>query len=153
NAVLLRPLPFADGNRLVSLWGTNPDKSIPRFGVSYPDFHDWQTRTHSFSDMAIYVGANTTMFGTGGPENVAALNVSRNFLDVLGIRPALGRFFGSADERGEASNAVVLSHAFWQRRFAGDSGAIGKSISVGGRPRTIVGVLPADAQLLGAAFV
>src|SRR5207237_1374887 len=83
NAVLLRPLPFADGRRLVSLWGTNPDKSVPRFGVSYPDFHEWETRTHSFSGMGFYIGASTTFSGPAGPENVAALSVSRTFLDVL----------------------------------------------------------------------
>jgi len=153
HAVMLQPLPFADGDRLVSLWGTNPDKSVPRFGVSWPDFRDWKQRSHSFDDMSIYVANVTTLVAPEGPESVACLYVSSNFLNVLGIKPAMGRGFGADDERGESSNVVLLSYGYWQRRFAGDRAVIGKSVTVNGRPRTIVGVLPADAQLLGPAFV
>ncbi|HKW48100.1 MAG TPA: ABC transporter permease [Gemmatimonadaceae bacterium] len=153
DAVVLRPLPFADGDRIVSLWGTNPDKSIPRFGVSYPDFRDWKARTRSFDDMALYVARVTTMISSDGPESVASLNVSSNFLKLLGIKPMLGRGFGSDDERGESSNSVILSHGFWQRRFAGDPSVIGRTVSVSGRPRTIIGVLPPESALLGPAFV
>jgi predicted permease len=81
------------------------------------------------------------------------LYVSSNFLNVLGIKPALGRGFGAEDERGESSNTVVLSYGYWQRRFAGDRSVVGRSVTVNGRPRTIIGVLPADAELLGPAFV
>ena len=153
DAVILRPLPFRDGDRLVSLWGTNPDKSVLRFGVSYPDFSDWKARTRSFDDMALYVARVTTMMSAEGPESVASLNVGSNFLHVLGISPALGRDFGPDDERGEYSNSVILSHGFWQRRFAGDRSVIGRTVSVSGRPRTIIGVLPPESELLGAAFV
>ena len=153
DAVVLRPLPFGDGDRLVSLWGTNPDKSVPRFGVSYPDFRDWQARTRSFDDMALYVARVTTMMAADDPESVAGLNVTPNFLHVLGITPALGRDFGPDDERGESSNSVMLSYGFWQRRFAGDQSVIGRTVSVSGRPRTIIGVLPPESELLGPAFV
>jgi predicted permease len=153
NAVMLRPLPFAGGDRLVSLWATNPDKSIPRFGVSYPDFRDWAARTHSFTDMTLYVGGLTTAVGPSGPESVAGMSVTRNFFDVLGVVPAIGRSFGADDERGEQSNAVILSHGYWQRRFGGDRSAIGKTLSVNGRLRTVIGILPKDAQLMGPAFL
>src|SRR5690348_2184108 len=152
NAVVLRPLPFADGRRLVSLWATNPDKSLPRFGVSWPDFQDWQTRTHSFSAMALYIGGNAALAGPDGAENVGGLRVSRNFLDVLGVHPSLGRFFGPDDERGEASATVILSHGFWQRRFGGDRAVIGRTLVINGRARTVIGVLPPEADLLGPAF-
>jgi predicted permease len=153
HAVMLQPLPFADGDRLVSIWGTNPDKSIPRFGVSWPDFRDWKTRSRSFDDMSLYVGNVTTLVAPEGPESVACLYVSSNFLDVLGIKPGLGRGFGVDDQRGESSNTVVLGYGYWQRRFAGDRSVIGRSVTVNGRPRTIIGVLPAGAELLGPAFV
>jgi putative ABC transport system permease protein len=152
NAVMLRPLPFADSNRLVSLWSTNPDKSIPRFGVSYPDFQDWTARTHSFTGMAYYNGGSTTLLGRDGPENVSGMRVSRNFFDVLGVQPALGHLFGPDDERGEASNSLILSYGYWQRQLGGDRSVIGKQFSVDGRLRTVIGVLPQDAQLLGPAF-
>src|SRR5215831_6034070 len=112
HAVMLQPLPFADGDRLVSLWGTNPDKSVPRFGVSWPDFRDWKQRTQSFDDMAMYVGGITTLVAPEGPESVADLYVSANFLDVLGIKPLVGRGFGADDTRGESSNAVILSYGY-----------------------------------------
>ncbi len=153
DAVVLRALPFRNGDRLVSLWDTNPDGSVPRFGVSYPDFNDWQTRTRSFDGMAIYVGGVTTLVAPEGAESVAVLRVTSNFLSVLGVTPTLGRSFGADDERGEASSSVVISYGYWQRRFAGDRNIIGRVVSVSGRPRTIIGVLSADAQLLGAAFV
>ena len=153
DAVVLRPLPFAQGDRLVSLWATNPDKSVPRFGVSYPDFRDWRARTRSFDDMALYSAGVATLIGPDGPESVAALHVDANFLNVLGVTPLVGRGFGPDDKRGEASNTVILSYGYWQRRFAGDRSVIGRLVTVAGRPRTIIGVLPPDAQLLGPAFV
>lgn len=153
NAVMLRPLPFANGDRLVSLWSTNPDKSIPRFGVSYADFTDWAARTHSFTGMALYNGGSTTLLGRDGPENVSGMHVSRDFFDVLGIQPALGHLFGSDDERGEASNSLILSYGYWQRQLGADRSVIGRQFSVDGRLRTVIGVLPKDAQLLGPGFV
>ena len=153
DAVMLRPLPFRDGERLVSLWATNPDKSVLRFGVSYPDFRDWMARTRSFDDMALYVSSITTLISREGPESVACLHVTANFLKLVGIAPAVGRSFGPDDARGEASNSVILSYGYWQRRFGGDRSIIGRQVSVSGRQRTIIGVLPADAQLLGPAFV
>jgi len=153
DAVLLRPLPFADGSRLVSLWDTNPDKSVPRFGVSLPDFRDWRDRTHSFSDMALYAGGLTSIAGRDGPESATSLMVTPNFLDVLGVHPMLGRSFGSDDTRGETSNAVLISYGFYQRHFGGKRSALGTQLSINGRLRTVVGVLPPDAELLGPAFV
>ena len=101
DAVVLRPLPFRNGDRLVSLWATNPDKSVSRFGVSFPDFRDWKARTRSFDDMALYVASIATLQSADGPESVACLHVTANFLHVFGIAPALGRGFGADDERGE----------------------------------------------------
>ena len=153
DAVLLRPLPFADGGRIVSLWDTNPDKSVPRFGVSMPDFRDWKARTHSFTDMALYAGGLTSIAGRGGPESATSLVVTPNFLDVLGVHPMLGRSFGSDDARGETSNAVLISYGFYQRYFGGKPSALGAQLSINGRLRTVIGVLPRDAELLGPAFV
>ncbi len=153
DAVILRPLPFAHGERLVSLWDTNPDKSVPRFGVSLPDFRDWQARTRSFADMALYATGFATLRGRGEPESVASLFVTRSFLDVLGLEPALGRAFGPDDERGEASNTVMLSYGFWRRRFGSDPRVIGTTVAVSGRARTVIGVLPPEAELLGPGLV
>jgi len=151
DAVLIRPLPFPRDRELVSLWATNPDKSIPRFGVSFADFLDWQARTRSFRGMALYATALTSLNGPDGPESVSLLSVSPNFLSVLGIAPAIGRSF-EAGERGEASNAVILSNGYWRRRFGARASVIGEQYSINGRLRTVIGVLPREAELLGPAL-
>ena len=86
DAVLLRPLPFAQDGSLVMLYASNPDKSIPRFGVSYPDYRDWREQTRSFTDLALFTGGSLVMQGPDGPERVGGMFVSRNFFDVLGVR-------------------------------------------------------------------
>ncbi len=151
DAVLIRPLPFPRDQELVSLWATNPDKSIPRFGVSYADFLDWQARTRSYRGMAVYATSLTSLNGPDGPESVSLLSVSPNFLAILGITPAIGRFFDPA-ERGEASNALVLSFGYWHRRFGARPSVLGEEYSINGRLRTVVGVLPREADLLGPAL-
>ena len=151
DAALLRPLPFPRDQELVSLWATNPDKSIPRFGVSYADFLDWQARTRSFRGMSVYATSLTSLNGPDGPESVSLLSVSPNFLSVLGVSPEIGRFFDPT-ERGEASNAVVLSYGYWHRRFGGRPAVLGEQYSINGRLRTVIGVLPREADLLGPAL-
>lgn len=103
--------------------------------------------------MAQYNGGSTTLLGRDGPENVSGMHVSRNFFDVLGVKPALGRLFDQDDERGEASNSLVITYGYWQRQLGGDRGVLGRQFSVDGRLRTVIGVLPQDAQLVGAGFL
>jgi putative ABC transport system permease protein len=153
NAVLLRPLPFARDEALVMLYASNPDKSIPRFGVSYPDYRDWREQTRSFTDLALFTSGSLVLQGPEGPERVGGLFVSRNFFDLLGVRPCLGRFFGPEDERGESSSSLVLSYGTWQDRFGGDRSVLGRTLEVNGRMRTIIGVLPAEVAVLGPAFL
>jgi len=151
DAVLLRPLPFPRDQELVSLWATNPDKSIQRFGVSYADFLDWQARTRSYRGMALYGTSLTSLNGPEGPESVSLLSVSPNFLSVLGVAPTIGRSF-DPNERGEASNSVILSYGYWRRRFGARAGVLGEQYSINGRLRTVIGVLPSQADLLGPAL-
>jgi putative ABC transport system permease protein len=153
DAVLLRPLPFAQDESLVMLYVSNPDKSIPRFGVSYPDYRDWREQTRSFTDLALFTGGSLVMQGPDGPERVGGMFVSRNFFDVLGVRPCLGRLFGPEDERGESSSSLLLGYGYWQDRFGGDWSILGRTLEVNGRVRTIVGVLPPGVALLGPAFL
>ena len=153
DTVLLRPLPFAQDERLVMLYASNPDKSVPRFGVSYPDYRDWREQTRSFGDMALFASGSMVLQAPDGPQRVGGLFVSRNFFDVLGVRPFLGRLFGPEDERGESSTSLVLGYGYWQDRFGGDRSILGRTIEVNGRMRTIIGVLPPEVGLLGPAFL
>jgi putative ABC transport system permease protein len=152
NSVLFRPLPYEDPERLVLVWNrmTNNDRAP----VSGPDFVDYQTETTLFEDFAatnrVFEQALT---GDGPPEQIKVGGVTANFFDALRVQPALGRSFEAADANpippsalqpgGTLPNgALVLSHGFWQRRFGGDSGALGRTVHVNGLPMEIVGIMP-----------
>jgi predicted permease len=144
DAVLLQPLPFANPDDVVILYSQNPDASMPRFSISYADFLDWRAQTRSFTEMTAFAGTSATLIENGEPERLSGLMATSNFFSVLGVRPAIGRLFGPEDERGEASDAVVLTDALWRRRFAADSSVIGRSLQFNNRTRRVIGVLPAS---------
>src|SRR5262245_57851917 len=140
DAVMFRPFPFAEQDRLVIGGGVQAGR---RAEIPYPDFIDWQTRAHSFDDLAAIGSSNwTATLQADEPVPVAYRAVSGNFFDVLGTRAARGRTLTVADDRRGAPRAVVLSHGFWQRQFGGDPQAIGKSIVLARRLYTIVGIMP-----------
>jgi len=140
DAVLFRPFPFAEQDRLVIGGGVQAGR---RAEIPYPDFIDWRTRAHSFDDLAAIASSNWTgTLQADEPVPVAYRAVSGNFFDVLGARAAVGRPLTSSDDRQGAALAIVVSHGFWQRQFGGDLRAIGRSVILGRRPYTIVGIMP-----------
>jgi putative ABC transport system permease protein len=140
DAVMFRPFPFSQQDRLVIGGAVQASR---RTEIPYPDFIDWRTRTHSFDDLAAIASSNwTATLQAGEPVPVAYRAVSGNFFDVLGARAAVGRTLRPADDRHGVSMAIVLSHGFWQRQFDGDLRAIGRSVLVGSRLYTIVGIMP-----------
>jgi predicted permease len=140
DAVMFRPFPFADQDRLVIGGGVQAGR---RAEIPYPDFIDWRTRAHSFDDLAAIASSNWTgTLQADEPVPVTYRAVSGNFFDVLGVRAALGRTLAPTDDRRGAARAIVLSHGFWQRQFGGDLRAVGRSVSFGGRLHTIVGIMP-----------
>jgi putative ABC transport system permease protein len=136
NAVLLRPLAYQDSDRLVTILhdGTDP--------VAVANYVDWRDQSRSFEAMgaADYWSANLT--GGDVTEHVLGLKVTQNLLPMLGIKPLLGRLFVPGEDRKGADHEVVLSYPLWQRRFSGDAGILGKSITLSGEAYTIVGVMP-----------
>ena len=144
NGTMLHPIPLAkDTGNLVSVmrgqWSITPS---PPF--SYLDYRDLRDRNQSFSGMLAYHHDWLTLTGTGTPERIYVSNVSANFFDVLGIRPALGRFFRPGEEvRAGGIPYVVLSYSLWQTRFGGDPFIVGKSIELARHPLTVIGVAPA----------
>ncbi|MHB1223780.1 MAG: ABC transporter permease [Gemmatimonadaceae bacterium] len=141
NGILLKPLPYADPDRLVMVWGRYPD--FGRTSTSLPDFRDWRDQATSFAGMAARHGTLFNLTGEGEPEQLRADRVTANFFETLGVRPFLGRDFRTEEERiGGDDDVVVLSHAFWQRRFAGDRAMVGQPIQLSGRPYTVIGVAP-----------
>lgn len=146
NAALLKPLPYAEPDRLVHLWESTPQKSYPKREASYPDFQDWRL-CEAFDGMAAYRGGGGFMLATPeSTERIDAGLVSGNFFSVLGVKPLLGRSLTEADEKQGAERVVLLSHGFWQRRYAGDANIVGKQIILSGNPYQVVGVLPPEFQ-------
>jgi putative ABC transport system permease protein len=142
-AVLLRPLPFAEPDRLVQLTIRGDD------GETYPlpdaDFMAWREQNQSLLSLAVYDGGQTlALTGEGDAEQIVVRNVTDRFFATLGVAPLLGRTFEEGEDSPGAPKSIVLSHAFWQRRFQGDSRAIGRSVLLEGVGHTIVGVMPAS---------
>src|SRR6476660_201996 len=143
NAVLLRPLPFREAERLVQVWHVPPAKSFPgmaQFSVSPANYLDWEKQNHVFEQMAIYRFLLYSLTGTGEPESVSAVGASRDFFSVLKVQPLLGRFFLPGESQAGRGHGVVLSQTCWQTHFASDPNIIGRKISLDNQSYDIVGV-------------
>jgi putative ABC transport system permease protein len=141
DSVLLRPLPFAQPNRLVHLWETYEGKVDQRSEASYPDYLDWRARNAVFSDLAGYHGGGF-LLGSTQPSTVVGGKVTANFFDVLGVHAIVGRTFAANEDAVGAARVVLLTYGFWQREFGGDRTVAGRPITLDGAQATIVGVLP-----------
>ena len=142
NGVLLRPLPYADPDRLVVLWERNVARGNDRNVVAVSAFEAWRERARSFDGMAAAVPLPATIAGSPNPERVTGAEVSPGYFRMLGVRPALGREFTVDEEGGGGANVLVLSDGFWRRRFGGDSAVLGRTLAIDGRAHTIIGVMP-----------
>src|SRR5579862_3770688 len=140
NAVLLRPLPFRDSSRLMVLNEANDRQ--PQVSVSYPNYFDWRKQNHVFEEMASFQQRDFNLAGGSEPENIGGAAVSSNILKTLGVKPLLGRDFLPDEDKKGAEPVVLLSYSLWQTRLGGEPGAVGKTITLDGKPFTIIGVLP-----------
>lgn len=145
NAVLLRPLPYANADQLVRVYSQNPDGTLQRFSVSIPDFLDFKQRNRVFSDMAMWLNSTMTLNDGGEPERLSAIVASDNLFTVIGVRPLYGRLF--APNESDRGDAVVLSYGVWARRFGADSAIVGRRITLDGAGKTVIGVLPPSFRL------
>jgi putative ABC transport system permease protein len=140
DAVLLRPLPYAEPDRLVMVWTRTPGG--PQAAASWPEFVDWREQNHSFADMAAWRGQSVNLTGGAEPERVIGAFVSDRFFPLLGARAVLGRTFTPAEtDPATAQPVAVLGYGLWQRRFGGDPGILGRSLVLNGQSHTVVGVL------------
>src|SRR5687767_1774998 len=146
-AVLLRPLPFADPDRLVTLHSTGPGRVRQPFSV--PDFLDLRDQNRTLQALAAYGAWGANLTGVAEAERLQGMWASAGLLPLLGARPALGRLPLPEEERAGAARVVVLTHGLWQRRFGADPAVLGTSVSLSGEAYTIVGVLPAGFVLPG----
>ena len=148
NAVLLRPLPFENAERLVRIGGRDLRKpsELPTT-FSPPDFYDWRARNTVFEELAAMDGWSPSLTGAGEPERIQAAKVSANFFSVLKVNPAAGRAFLPEEEKRGNHYVAVLGHALWQRRFGGDLSIVDKQIELSGEKLTVVGIMPRDFQM------
>jgi putative ABC transport system permease protein len=142
NAVLLRPLPFRNPDRLVMLWSAMPSRDI-RFALAdYDMFLGWRERTRSYEEMAAWSDTAGNLTTGGEPEHVSVMRTNANLFRLLGVRPQFGRDFTAEDDRPGAARVVLLDHGLWQRRFGGDRSVAGRQLTVDGAAYTVIGVLP-----------
>jgi predicted permease len=144
-SVLFAPLPYADAGRLAMIW--HPAEIDGVTHLSLREVLSYRDEAAGFARVAAYTEAALDLTGDGEPERIRGAAVTADLFDTLGVPPAAGRGFSAADAEPGAPLVIAISHGLWQRRFGGDAGAIGRSIAVNGRPRTIVAVLPAAFRL------
>ncbi len=141
DAVLLRPLPFAEPDRLVAVWEQSPRTHKPNV-VNPQNFRDWEIRNRSFENMAAYIDTTMNLTGSANPEEVYGAYVTRQFFPILRVQPILGRNFTPDEDNRSRDTAVILSHELWQRRFGSDPNILGHKIIVQSQTATVVGVMP-----------
>src|SRR5262245_33371034 len=146
NAVLLRSLPYRDPDRIVTIrnYGANQN----RIDVSGADFLDWREQATVFEQIAALTYDSVDFTGSGEPERLTACMVSANLFETLGVSPAYGRVFTLAEDEPGAAQVVILSHRLWQRRFGRDPQIIGRTLTLGGQSRTVIGIMPPGFQSL-----
>ena len=146
NAILLRPLPFPNPDRLVNIPFINSIDGGDPVGVhSYPNYIDMRKQAKSMESVAAFTRGRAFLMEGSEPELMSGLDASANLLDTLGVRPQLGRFFTAAEDQEKGAKVIVIGHDLWQRKFNGDPNVVGRAIRFGsaGEIRTVIGVLPA----------
>jgi len=151
NAVLLRPLPYNQPDRIMQLWEVNLRTGDRGGSVSPNNFADWQERSKTFECMAALRYANLSLTGGSQAERVVGAMVSADFFGAIGTSAALGRTFLPEEDKPGNSNAAVVSYGLWQRRFGGDETLVGQSIMLNGRKYTVVGIMPRGFQFPSSA--
>src|SRR5258708_1046057 len=148
DAVLLRPLPFSDPDRVMLVYEKIPIRGIDRSNLCAANFFDLRQRSKTFIAMAALSGRGFALTGDASAEQLSGALVSASFFSVLGVSPEFGRGFRSQDEDPGDPGVVVLSHQLWVRRFGGDRGILGKTILLNGTTHQVVGIMPKGFQAL-----
>jgi len=139
NAVVLRPLPYAEPDRLVTLWETMPGSD--RRAVAPGNFFDWRAQNRTFQELGATFFGNFNLTSDGEPDRIDGATVTSNFMHVLGVQPQLGRTFQADDDQHQDRNLVLLGDGLWQRRFGADKNVVGRTVTIDEIPYTVVGVM------------
>jgi len=144
NTVLLQPLPYKNASALVKIWGANPKKGIDVDLMSPGDFQDLRSQSRVFEEIGSSTDQVYNLTNAGNPESLPGYQLSANFFKLLGVSPILGRTFSAGEDTPGHDRVVVLSYGLWRRRFGGDPGVVGKTITLNGEPYVAIGVMPAN---------
>jgi putative ABC transport system permease protein len=142
NGVLLKPLPFPDPERLVGVWHTAPGLNAPIMNQSPVTYLTYREEGRIWEDIGLWDTGAVSVTGIGDPERIQALYVTDGVLPLLRVQPALGRRFSADDDSPRTPERVMLTHAYWQRKFGSDAAIVGRSVMIDNKPREIIGVLP-----------
>jgi putative ABC transport system permease protein len=152
NALLLRPLPYRNADRLVTVWQDMRARGGPADEWATPgNYADWRSENALFEEIAVVTGWRPTLIGQGEPEPIAGEQASHEYFSVLGVVPALGRTFRAEDDVPNAPRVVMISDGIWRRHFGGAPDVIGRTVALSGQPHEIIGVLPAGFRPIVSA--
>ena len=147
NAVLLKPLPFSDPDRLIRIYETDKHRGLTQGSASYPDFADWRDQNHVFERIAAFHDGSHILTGGDDAVRLQGAVVSADMFALLGATPILGRtFLPEEDKPGDSGRVVMLSHGLWQRQFSSDPNILGRSLTLDSVNYSVVGVMPAGFQ-------
>src|SRR5688572_26848434 len=146
NAVLLRPLPYHEPQRLVTIWEESPERGLYQMPVSFANLRDWIEQNHTFDQISAYTFTNNNLIGAGEPVRLGSVRVSSNLFSLIGAAPQLGRAFLPEEDKEGANKVVILSHALWKNRFGSDSAIVGRSLTLDSQSHTVVGVMSEGFQ-------
>jgi putative ABC transport system permease protein len=144
NALLINPLPFPDQDRVVAIWDKEPSRGVERNEVAMANYLDWRSQSQSFEHLALERWWSTNLTAGDTPERVQGFLVTANFLDVLRVKPIMGRNFIEEENQPGKDSVAIITNSLWQRRFGSDPNIVNKTITTNGVVRTVVGVLPED---------
>src|SRR5882757_7689705 len=148
NGVLLKPLPYPHPEQLIGVWHTAPGINLKELNISPSIYFIDREQSTTLEDIGVYQGDSLNVTGAGQPEHVDGLDVTDGTLPMLGVKPVLGRLFTRRDDTAGAPLTVLLSYAYWQHKFSGSPSAIGRALTIDGKPREVIGVLPQGFQFL-----
>ena len=146
NAVLLRPLPYSDPARLVTIWEESPEREMFQMPVSLANLRDWVDQNTTFEQIAAYTFASLNLTEAGEPTRLFSVRASANLFSLVGAQPVLGRAFLPEEDKEGANRVVILSNGVWRSRFGSDPQVIGRSLTLNNQSHTVVGVMPPGVQ-------
>ena len=151
HTVMVAPLPYREPERLLRIWDTNAKRGLTDFSASTANFISWQQQTRLLAGLAAWRYGSATLSGAGGPERIEVARISGNLLSLLGLSPLAGRDFLPEEDRPGGGGVLLISEAFWERRFQRSRSALGQTLTLDGEACTIVGIAPPALGALAAA--